>query len=670
TEGTFVSDQDHFFSITDGPYADRDERADQGYPLNIQLDVSVYAFDHPYEDVIYYSARIINHNSHNYSGLYIGLFFDADIPEYNETVLLNDRFDWVGLDRDLETAYVYDYRWGTGMWPEEEAAAYQVHAGLQFLETPGDLGLTDWHWFEWEKRPGVVVPERQERIQFAVLSGDTSGLVPAEDEAYFHTDASGFLDPHFDSADRIPEIYPEGFDCTFLMSTGPFDLFTADTIHFQWALVMGDDLADLLANARLSRQLSENRLVRIHPRIGDVRVEVAPAGPDASRVTVTAETYDHDGLSDVTAYFIAPSGNIIDSLFLFDDGLHSDGAADDSLYGNDRVLTSNMQRYTLDIASQDAQAHRTCVENAASFWAGPGVMPPLDLRAEGQEETVYLSWSPSTDEAAFGYHIYYDTDGPDPPYLGDDATQGQSPVAVPYRNDSTFVLTGLENGETYYITITVYDTAGHESGFPGTVTAVPGIYRPPAVVYRSMSRNNGVELDWTAYEAIAPADVKTFHIYRSDDIGLNYAEIALTDEMTYLDTNLSNSFPYMYRVTVEDQAGQERSALYSLTVTPVPETPGFPLEARGETDYFGATVADIDGDGGNEILVSSRGEVGYALHLLELDGTELAGWPRRLDSPAGVQLTTRAVGDVDGDGHLDIVAGFVDYEYERASCVS
>ncbi|MFQ6093743.1 MAG: hypothetical protein ACE5OR_13900, partial [bacterium] len=115
------------------------------------------------------------------------------------------------------------------------------------------LGLTDWHWFEWENRPGVVVEDRQELIQYKVISGDNTDLMPEEDAAYFHKDAEGNLDPHFDSPENIQRLYPNGTDCVFIMSSGPFEWAPHETTTFSFCLLMGEGRNDLKLNARTAQ---------------------------------------------------------------------------------------------------------------------------------------------------------------------------------------------------------------------------------------------------------------------------------------------------------------------------------------------------------------------------------------------------------------------------------
>ena len=88
------------------------------------------------------------------------------------------------------------------------------------------LKMTDWHWFDWLNRPGVVTrenpfscfagrdgcpqPANKEAIMYKIMSGDTTNLSEDEKQWFFHTanpqdDLDLELNPHFDSLDGLHE---------------------------------------------------------------------------------------------------------------------------------------------------------------------------------------------------------------------------------------------------------------------------------------------------------------------------------------------------------------------------------------------------------------------------------------------------------------------------------
>jgi hypothetical protein len=67
--------------------------------------------------------------------------------------------------------------------------------------------------------------------------------------------------------------------------------------------------------------------------------------------------------------------------------------------------------------------------------------------------SVTLAWNPNTDPDLAGYKIYESTSS---------GTYGAAIATVP-PSTTSFAVTGLQRGVTYYFVITAYDTSGNES---------------------------------------------------------------------------------------------------------------------------------------------------------------------------------------------------------------
>ena len=77
--------------------------------------------------------------------------------------------------------------------------------------------------------------------------------------------------------------------------------------------------------------------------------------------------------------------------------------------------------------------------------------------------------------------------------------------------------------------------------------------------------------------------------------------------------------------------------------------PGWPVLLQGADEQASPLMADVDGDGALEVLLVSGGKI----HVLDVHGHELAGWPQ---SVPNLTYASLAVGDVTGDGEPDVVA--------------
>ncbi len=292
-EGTFVSDKDIYFEIDDR-YASRDVDIWQGYPLGIKAEVSGYSYaDSMAKDILIFNMNLINLSSNFYKDVYAGLYFDADIysrlADGNYAGRSNDD-DMMIYNQELNFAYIYDLDGDhDNYYVGDKTLAY---CAVKLLDTPpaseqvdldadgsadilpGDkLGLTSWHWFDWYFRPGArdgsplggpwsgdgqtPVADNKEEIQYKIMAGDTSALIPYDSLHYFHPGPDK-LNPRFDSAEGLLTEFPDGLDCVYIMASGPFNMAPGDTVPFSFCLMMGDNYDDLIASARKAEALAEN----------------------------------------------------------------------------------------------------------------------------------------------------------------------------------------------------------------------------------------------------------------------------------------------------------------------------------------------------------------------------------------------------------------------------
>ncbi len=86
-----------------------------------------------------------------------------------------------------------------------------------------------------------------------------------------------------------------------------------------------------------------------------------------------------------------------------------------------------------------------------------------------------------------------------------------------------------------------------------------------------------------------------------------------------------------------------------------PATDGvFHVRANEWYNYCSPLLLDVDHDGAQEVLTSTRFGTGDFIHALKADGTEAAGWPFAIPGYSLV-LSSLSAADLDGDGHCEIV---------------
>ncbi len=301
-DGRFTSDVDIYLEFDDA-YADREPVSSfNGYPTGTRVYATVHSYGRAYaEDIMFVTMKVVNQSDdyglnnglgYDYEDVYCGFYFDADMfSAYYfggyRPCNTNDG-DMMGYNQTYDYAYIYD------LDQKECNGGFDVDAyvAVKLLDTPlasdtvwlnetqyiapgEELGLTDWHWFDWYNRPGVVDKEgsggpfigdgsqpespKKEELMYQLMAGDTTGLTDREDNWYFHPDNSGKLNPHYDSMEGLLNEYPDGLDCVCMMSAGPFNFAVGDTAMFSFAVIMGENIPDLNRNANMAQIMYDLR---------------------------------------------------------------------------------------------------------------------------------------------------------------------------------------------------------------------------------------------------------------------------------------------------------------------------------------------------------------------------------------------------------------------------
>lgn len=98
---------------------------------------------------------------------------------------------------------------------------------------------------------------------------------------------------------------------------------------------------------------------------------------------------------------------------------------------------------------------------------------------------VTLAWDANSESNLAGYKLFYKTGSPEAPYDGTGLFEGDSPITINLADlemvsAPTFKLTGLEEGKTYYLALTAFDTDSLESDYSRAVNHTVNEL-PPAI---------------------------------------------------------------------------------------------------------------------------------------------------------------------------------------------
>ncbi len=214
-------------------------------------------------------------------------------------------------------------------------------------------------------------------------------------------------------------------------------------------------------------------------------------------------------------------------------------------------------------------------------------VPPEGITAESQNGNIHLEWTANSETDHAGYMIYYGT-----------ASRNYGP-GIPVENITSYNITGLVAGNTYYLSVAAVDTSQNESGFSleriVELKPAPDISNPSIVIQSPESTNYSTNASTISISGVATDNVDVVQISWENSQGGSGNAEGLSN-WTIADIPLFVGENEIV-VTASDSAGNKGTALINVVYN-VPDiiSPSIVIslptnESTYETDIATITLA-------------------------------------------------------------------------------
>ena len=191
---------------------------------------------------------------------------------------------------------------------------------------------------------------------------------------------------------------------------------------------------------------------------------------------------------------------------------------------------------------------------------------PTGLTAAAGNAQVTLSWAAPASDGGWsvtGYNVYQGTSS---------GGEAAAPVNSSLATTTSYTVTGLTNGTTYYFTVTAVNRVG--DGEPSSEVAATPVTAPGAPTgLTATAGNTQVTLTWTAPASDGGSPVSGYNVYQGTSPGGEAAapvNSSLATTTSYTVTGLTNGTTYYFTVTAVSAVGQSPpSAEASAALPPI-----------------------------------------------------------------------------------------------------
>ena len=272
----------------------------------------------------------------------------------------------------------------------------------------------------------------------------------------------------------------------------------------------------------------------------------------------------------------------------------------------------------------------TAMQGPQARVINPG--PPTGLTATAGNAQVTLSWkAPASDGGAaiIGYDVYRGTSS-----HGESA----SPVNTALISGTSYTVTGLTNGTTYYFTADAVNDANLHSAASAEASATPvtPVTAPGAPGgLTATAGDSQVSLTWKAPASDGGAPITSYDVYEGTSQNISGEPVASPAGTSVTVKNLADGTTYYFKVTAVNKVGQgPASGAASATPAAAVTKPGAPtgLTATAGNGRVTLSWTAPAADGG-------AGISGYLIYR----GTRPGGESRVPVNGAPVQATSYTV---------------------------
>lgn len=276
---------------------------------------------------------------------------------------------------------------------------------------------------------------------------------------------------------------------------------------------------------------------------------------------------------------------------------------------------------------------------------------PAALTARPGSTQIVLSWNAGTEPDLVSYKVYGGTSTDPATLLGT--------VDAPTRK---FTVRGLTNGTKYYFRVSAVDNVNNE-GTPSANASATPVFPPAITAFSPLSGPVGtpVVITGTNFNSDASSNAVFFGSVKAaiisateDRLEVSVPSGATHEPITVINTasDLMASSTHAFNITFNNAKGQpfENGKTFSPQVT---------FEAGGG-QASEIRIADLDGDGKNDIIVGSGSVSRFALYrnTSSAGGFNTSTLERIILETPGMQTSRYALGDVDVDGRPDLLVPY------------